>query len=238
MSLVTILIGIAIVAVIGYAFYVYIPIGNAPRATKSLMEMAVPYSQSPESPTKQILVMGDSTAVGTGGSPSQSIAGRLGARYPSARIVNDSENGMKLEVFLERFELRKSERYDFIVFQIGANDVIGLTSEADMRKRLEQSLSFSSTMAPCTIVMSAGNIGLAPVFRFPLTTLYTKRSKEMRVLYMDVISKFRGAYYVDLYNEREDEPFNTDIPRFYAADRFHPSGDGYAIWFKKVEKFL
>ncbi len=186
----------------------------------------------------RILVMGDSTVVGTGGRPEESIAGRLGARYPEAMIVNDSENGLKLEAFLDRLEVRTEERYDLVVFQIGANDVIGMTPEEDIRARLTTALEQASVMAPHIIVICAGNVGLAPVFRWPLSALYTERSRSVRKLYLEVIALYPTARYVDLFNEREDEPFNKDIERYYAADRFHPSGDGYGIWFEKVEAAL
>jgi lysophospholipase L1-like esterase len=40
----------------------------------------------------------------------------------------------------------------------------------------------------------------------------------------------RGAIYVNLYRERENDPFARDPARMYARDGLHPSSDGYAQW--------
>ncbi len=223
---------------IGYAGYVAFPVVSSLRETKELMREARPYAQSPADPTMRILVMGDSTAVGTGSAPEESIAGRLGARYPGALIVNESENGMKLEEFVRRINAREGERYDLVVMQIGANDIVGLTSERDIRARLGEALGRADSLAPRTIVICAGNVGLAPVFKWPASALYTARARSVRALYLEEVAKHPSARYVDLFNEREDEPFNKDIDRYYARDHFHPSGAGYGIWFGKLEPFL
>lgn len=186
----------------------------------------------------RILVMGDSTAVGAGGTPEESIAGRLGADFPQAIIVNDSKNGQKLEGFLAALRAHREEKYDLIVFQIGANDIVGLTSEASIRKNLLTALTYANDMASHTIILSAGNIGLAPVFKWPLSVFYSSRSYAVRSLYQEEIKKYPQMRYIDLYHDRAHEPFNTDVDRFYAADHFHPSGAGYGIWYAQIREAL
>jgi len=229
---------ILLIALAIFLLYLFVPIALAIKNTKPLMEASAPYTQAPENATMRILVMGDSTAVGTGGRPEESIAGRLGKDYPHATIVNDSENGLKLKPFVERLRARSEEHYDLIVFQIGANDIVMFTPTKHIEGRLREALAIARTMAPNTIVLCAGNVGLAPVFKWPLSLMYTERTRPILEKYEANIAEYPEMRYVDLFNERKDEPFNKDPKRFYAKDGFHPSGDGYGIWYEKVREAI
>ncbi len=55
---------------------------------------------------------------------------------------------------------------------------------------------------------------------------------------MAEVLKHPSTMYVDLFRERKDEIFNTDIPRYYAPDLFHPSGDGYGVWYSSLKALL
>src|SRR3982751_910398 len=57
-----------------------------------------PYEASPTQPLASVLVLGDSTGVGLGAThPEDSIAGRLGAEHPRARITNHAAIGARFE---------------------------------------------------------------------------------------------------------------------------------------------
>ena len=59
-----------------------------------LAREARPYTAAPEQPTKRLLVVGDSTAVGTGADASaDSLAGLIGQTHPQWRIDNLAANG-------------------------------------------------------------------------------------------------------------------------------------------------
>src|SRR5665213_3447970 len=78
---------IIVLLVAAYAAYSYAIIHQASVVGHRIAAQAVPYEQHPPNPAMYILVMGDSTAVGTGAATNtESIAGRLGARYPQADI--------------------------------------------------------------------------------------------------------------------------------------------------------
>jgi lysophospholipase L1-like esterase len=44
--------------------------------------------------------------------------------------------------------------------------------------------------------------------------------------------------YIDLFREREHDPLNKDPRKYYAADMFHPFGDGYGLWYSKCKDQL
>ena len=230
--------GAVLFAMIAFAMYLYIPILQAQVIGKSLVAQSRAYTQTPEHSTMKILVIGDSTAVGTGAPFGNSVAGYIGNDFPSATLVNDSKNGMKLEEFLTRLKQHKGEKYDLVVFQIGGNDIVGLTPPSEIQSLLLQALGVSDTIASTTIVVCSGNVGLAPAFKWPLSLLYEERSRDVFHRYAQTVKEYPSAHYVDLYRNRSDDIFLTDIPKYYAPDLFHPSGDGYAVWYTEIRKTI
>lgn len=229
-------IGVAILALGIYFVYVQ-PLRHSIQTSEAIQALTLTYEQHPLHPDRYILVAGDSTAVGTGASnPKLSIAGRLGSEYPNADITNVSKYGLRLSGLREMLRTLPREQYDLVVLQIGANDVTGRTSEAAMRQSLSEILIRVESLSPRVVVLTAGNIGLAPVFRFPLSTFITARTRAARILFMDELRKYPQARYVDLFKDRAHETFTTDVKRYYAPDGFHPSADGYGLWYLEVKK--
>ena len=74
----------------------------------------------------RILVIGDSTGYGTGAAhATDSIAGRLGTDYSAYAITNDSVNGRQIIGAAKVVAgLPDNDRYDLVLLQIGANDLI------------------------------------------------------------------------------------------------------------------
>ena len=227
---------IALALLVIFGLYLYVPIARALTLGDSLMVKSRAYIQTPENPTMSILVMGDSTAVGTGAAYGHSTAGYLGKEFPMATVLTDAKNGMKIEECVERLLKRKHEQHDLALFQIGANDVTGLTSFTNIEERLQTILTLSDGVAKQTIILSAGDVGTVPIFRWPLSSLMSHRSKKMRLLYKRLIAGHPKAVYVDLSGDGIDEVFSYDSEKFYAADGFHPSGEGYRQWFLEIRK--
>ena len=228
---------VVVVVIIGYIAYVAYPIYKAIHQTKYLMAEAVPYQQDPPNAKFSILMAGDSTAVGTGAAtPAGSTAGLIGAEYPDASISNIGVNGLKLDGLLQKFqEMPTTTQYDLIVIQIGANDIVGFTPLSKVSSELSQGLVLARQHAKHVVVLTAGDVGLAPVFRFPLSYIFEQRTLAVRKIFMSEIAQYQNVSYVDLFKYRNDEIFNTDIPKYYAADHFHPSAAGYAVWYQSIK---
>ena len=87
---------------------------------------------------KNFLVIGDSTAVGAGAAnQNDSIAGRLGSDYPEANIANLGVNGSKTHELIVRLTSLGDKRYDFILIQIGANDIVRRTNLAELKQSID-----------------------------------------------------------------------------------------------------
>ncbi len=235
-----VLIVAAVLIAIGiYVFYLWHTLARSIEASKPLIAEAVAFEQHPAHPTEKILVAGDSTGVGVGASSNQdSIAGRIGRDFPDADITNISHSGDRLADLEKILQAHNGSGYDVVLLQIGANDITGRTPYADTRAELEHVLDRASMLGVKIVVMTAGNVGLSPAFKWPLSLYIEARTKSVRSIFLDEISKHQNASYVDLFKEAKDEIFNTDIPRYYAPDRFHPSGEGYGEWYAKLKPSL
>lgn len=227
---------ILLIALIGF-YYVH-PFYKAVKLSKEIEADTIPFERHLAHPKMRILVAGDSTAVGTGAATSsESTAGRLGAYYPEAELTNLSENGLKLEG-LEKKLQTLSGHFDLALIQIGANDTVQLTPMEKIEERINTVLRVTQPLATKVIVVTSGNIGLSPVFKWPVSMYLSSRAKEVRDIYMKAIAAYPNASYVDLYKEKGEDIFIKNVPKYYAKDLFHPSSDGYAVWFEGIEKKL
>lgn len=225
-----------LMATMGYGLYQWRVVQRSITLSEGLIKDARPYEQHPEAPRMRILFAGDSTAVGVGSAPEHTIAGRLGRDMPDADITNIGVSGQRLEGLLETLGSQKGKSFDVVVLQIGANDITGRTSYADIEARLAQVLSDARMLAPKVVVMTSGDVGLAPIFKWPLSAYFSTRTRAVREIFLAETKKHEGVTYVDLFVERENDTFLKDIPRYYASDTFHPSGEGYGVWYAKFPK--
>lgn len=222
-----------------YGFFVWHKVERSIEISKPIIAATKPYEQHPASPQLRILIAGDSIGVGVGSIKSgDSLAGRIGQDFPAADITNIAASGARLEGLEKALGAHEHSGYDIVVIVIGGNDITHNTSFADIRNTLQKVMIEAEHKGKRIIVLTAGNVGLCPAFKWPLSSLITYRTREVRKIFIEEIAKHPQASYIDLFNEREDEIFNTDIPRYYAPDLFHPSGDGYGVWYSKLKPLI
>jgi hypothetical protein len=81
---------------------------------KDLAERSVPFQRQPAAPTYRLLVIGDSTAVGTGASaPEASLAGLIARDHPSWAIANRASDGARFADLPG--QLRRGETWDAVL---------------------------------------------------------------------------------------------------------------------------
>jgi lysophospholipase L1-like esterase len=179
-------------------------------------------------PAKRLLVVGDSTAVGTGASsPAHSVAGLVAARHPDWSVENRATDGAKLDDVAE--QLRRGGRYDIVLVMAGANDVIRFTGRDTMQRHLRAVLECARERAPEVVLMPAGNVGNAPFFWPPWSWWMSARARMLHGVVRETAAA-AGATYVGLYQDRDSDPFALQPQRYHAADGLHPSDAGYALW--------
>ncbi len=225
---------IILILAITVIVYEVFPIYRAEKINSDMKLAVKAFEQHPNNVNLKILVVGDSTGVGTGSNDSKkSTAGRLASDLPNSDIQNISENGLKIEGLLKKIN-KIDAHYDLVLIQIGANDIVGLTPYAEIRKELMMVLDRSENIADNIIILTSGNVGSAPVFHWPLSLFYTYRTLKVRSIYIEEVGKYKNIKYVDLYKDKKDDIFLTDINKYYAIDKFHPSAEGYGIWYEQI----
>jgi lysophospholipase L1-like esterase len=197
-----------------------------------LARRSEPFEQRPAMPVKRLLIAGDSTAVGTGASsPGNSLAGLIGQQHPRLLIENRARDGAKFADVTA--QLLRPGRFDIVLVQAGGNDVIRLRNLAGMRLDIEHMLQAARERAEVVIVMPAGNVGNAPFFFAPWSWWMTSRAREMHRLVAAAAAR-SDAIYVDLFEEREEDPFVRN-PALNAVDGLHPSDGGYRVWWQVLQ---
>ncbi|PIT86909.1 MAG: hypothetical protein COU33_00555 [Candidatus Magasanikbacteria bacterium CG10_big_fil_rev_8_21_14_0_10_43_6] len=207
------------------------------RIGEGLAEAAVAYEQHPSNTTQRILVVGDSSAVGVGtSSPEGSVAGRIGKDYPNADITNLGVSGAKTGELITILETL-TESYDVILIHTGGNDIVRYTPLEQVERDLGHVLSLAKQHAPYVIVLHGGNVGTARLFPAPTRWIFSRRTKQVRDIFLRVAKK-SDVQYADMWVEKDTDPFGINAKKYYASDLFHPSEFGYGWWYGYVSPLL
>ncbi len=200
---------------------------------RALAKASEPFQAEPASATASILVIGDSTAVGTGASaPARSIAGLIAQSRPGLRVVNRARDGAKYAEFIQQLQ-QDNQKFDTVLVLGGGNDVIRLTSEADLRQSVDAVADLAVLKGKRVILMPPGNVGNAPFFFAPASWLMTRRSQTLHGLVRDAATR-TGATYVNLYKPKAQDPFAQRPKELHASDGLHPSDAGYLEWMSEL----
>jgi len=203
-------------------------------------------------PPLTVVVLGDSTAIGTGTSARnqtfsyQLIRENLLTIYSQVNYINLAVSGAVIKEVADEQLLRMftqspgdSRKPDLILISIGANDVTGLTSAGDFSAKLAQVLDKLTQDTQAQIVL----LGVPAVYSAPvllplfpsLLDGFTHRliEAEDQLLTRYPTNRIRK---VDIYNTTG--PLFKNHPEYFAADGYHPNDKGYAAWTKEIAKIL
>ena len=199
--------------------------------SSELTRASKPLQRMPLQPALRLLIVGDSTAVGTGASaPDASVAGLLGQGFPRLLIENRARDGATFAEILAQLE--GHERFDMVLVMAGGNDVVRLRGLESVRADVERVTKRATQRADLVALMPAGNVGNAPFFFAPVSWLMASRSRRLQAFAREAALR-HGAVYVDLFRESADDPF-VQRPELNAADGLHPSDAGYRVWFGEL----
>lgn len=189
------------------------------------------FQSRPADAALRLLIVGDSTAVGTGASsPRYSLAGLIAARFPLTWIVNQAQDGATW-ADLPR-QLAGDERFDLVLVQAGGNDVIRLRDMAAVQADIRQVTVRALQRAPAVVLMPAGNVGNAALLFPPVSWWMTQRARQLHAAVAEA-AKAPGVRYVNLFKPPPEDPF-VQRPGLHAADGLHPSDAGYRVWLDEL----
>lgn len=190
-----------------------------------------PLQQVPARPAMRMLIVGDSTAVGTGASTArQSVGGLIAQDHPNLLIDNRARDGATFADVA--VQLAGDARYDIVLVQAGGNDVIRMRGLDALRRDVDRVAALARRHASVVVLMPAGNVGNAPFFFPPVSWLMTWRARRLHA-FVDEAAIRHAATYVNLFHERADDPF-VRRPELNARDGLHPSDAGYRLWFAEL----
>jgi lysophospholipase L1-like esterase len=204
------------------------------QVARALAAQAQPFAAHPADPVRRLLVVGDSTAVGTGASSAaQSVPGLIAAAHPDWRIDNRAVNGATFEDVVAQLQGADGQ-HDLVLILAGGNDVMRLTSEDALRTRVETAVALARRHARDVTLMPCGDVGHAPFFFAPLSWLMSRRSAMLHAVVAEIAAR-TGARYVRLLKPRDSDPFLQEPERMNAADGLHPSDRGYRQWYSELQ---
>ncbi len=221
--------------------YAYMPFWKRVKTGRSIAKQTVAFSYTPDQPHKRLLIVGDSTAIGVGAeTPEVSVAGHFHAVYPNLEIVNLGISGLKLaeiNTHLQKSLTPEQDIFDMVLIMGGANDIIYFTPLAAAKEHLEQTITTAQQFSDNVVLITSGNIGIAPLFPWPLNTLYTHRSHQYLTAYKQT-AQARGVHVVDVYHTKHKDPLGIGITNYYCPDLLHFNGTGYKLWFEAIQQTI
>ncbi len=186
---------------------------------------SVPYQTAPRAET--MLVVGDSTAYGLGAyQPHESTAGRV-SQALNLGVENNARSGARTREMVHQLRRARESKYELILMQIGANDVMKFSSIEQTAAELDAALALAKERSDKVVLLTAGDIGAAPIWPWLLGDVYTNRTELLRERFISIANKY-GVAYVDLYTL--PDPLPSDVEKYFTPDTLHPSSEGYAIW--------
>lgn len=207
--------------------------------SKRLSSRTMPFSRKIPGAKATVMFFGDSTAYGAGAEkPEYSVAGRLASEFPRVNLLNFAQNGIRAKTLVGILEQHATERADLAIVHIGGIDIFSLTHPKKFSVAFEHVLILTKQIANNrVIVLCSTNMGSLPYFHYPLSLFYEWNTRRIHRIIHTLIKKHRCAY-IDLFEERKEDQMLKDRQRYFAKDRIHPSGEGYALWYKKVSDVI
>jgi lysophospholipase L1-like esterase len=191
-----------------------------------------------DGPALRMVWLGDSTAAGVGASSADAAIPRRVARAlgrPVDLTVRAISGARVGDVVREQEAGLVALHPDVVLVSIGSNDVVHLTSNDAYRAAYLEMVDLVPEGA-LLVLLGVPDMGAPPRLAQPLRAIAGWRGRQLdratRRIARDV-----EALYVDIAGET-GPAMRADTHRTFAADRYHPSDDGYALWANAVVEVL
>lgn len=193
------------------------------------------FSQDVMDPRHLLLIVGDSTAVGTGAESSdESVVGCLARTLRGSAIQNVAKDGAITADVVQQLDAANGQFFNLVLIQIGGNDALRLKPLNEVRRHIKTVLAKATELGDHVVLLTVGDLGVAPAFPCPLSALFSACARQIRDLFEDQ-AQAAGAQYLDMYIEDgESDAFTAQPQRFYAGDGLYPSGAGYGVWYDRL----
>ncbi len=189
----------------------------------------------------RFLVLGDSTAAGVGADYERGIVLETARHLAGSRrveLVNLTVSGARFrDVLQDQLPRARGVKPDLVLLDVGANDVIHLTSSRSVRRDLEEILRslLAENCAARIVVTGSPDMGAPPRIPFFLRGIAANRARRINAIARRAVSD-HGLTFAPIA-DRTGPAFRSDRTLF-APDRFHPNAQGYALWVPVLDEAL
>lgn len=179
-----------------------------------------------------IVVLGDSTVAAPGLDSvdhnwTRVMSLRLADRY-RVKLTSLAISGSRVKHLLDgQLQAAVALRPDVIFVSVGANDVFRWVPVDSFRRDLDRLVARLIDVTPLVVLSGVGDLGTVPRFFPPLDWIIKQRGRRFDEVHRSVAEKY-GAAKAQQWGWSAEQ-FRTD-KQVFAADRFHASGIGHAVW--------
>lgn len=204
---------------------------------RGLVAGTAPFEQQLPQARRRILLLGDSTGVGVGGGPQQSVAALLAQEHPQLRLVNACRSGARLADVVAQVAAHAPalHRFDGVLLLAGGNDVLRTRNLKQLTAASQGLMQALAPVAARVVWLGPANIGHAPVFLPPLSWWLSQRTRQASRLYARCARQV-GASYLDFFGVGAADPFVADRRRWFARDGIHPSAEAYRYCYARLRR--
>lgn len=212
----------AAVVLVIFSMAVFSPVVNASLAAEVPAAIPAAAPMAEEAPAKSILVFGDSLSAGYGLAANESFPAQLEARLKkeglNIRVINAGVSGETTAGGLRRLNYSLKSKPDYIILELGANDMLRATDPVSTRENLRHMLDILKTYDRPVL--------LAGMRAFP--NMGPDYAMAYLKMYKDLADGYHTAYY----------PFFLDgvvgQTQLNQADGVHPTAEGIGIIVEKI----
>lgn len=186
-----------------------------------------------EGKTLNYVVIGDSTAVGQGADYKDGIAYRsaafLAEKY-QVKLTNLGVSGATAGTVLSgQVGAAVKLKADVVLVCVGANDVTHLSPLSNIKENMSAIIDRLQNANPNVRIFLTGAPAMGSVPRFPQPTKFLAGLRTSQVnKIMDRVAKEKRVTRLKI--AEKTGPIFVKNPRLFAADKFHPTDEGYAVW--------
>ena len=228
---------VAAVVILLIAEVIYIKYNGVPVAVPNIPRADESYGSAGSA--IRFVVLGDSTAVGQGGSYDAGIA-RGSARHLGQNhrvtLTNLAVSGARSkDVLLKQLPAAVRLKPDVVMIAVGANDITHFTPTKQIVSNVRQTLAALQAANPAVRIVLTGSPQMGAVPRFPQPIRFIAKVRTGQVN-KALDSLLQNGQIVRAPIAEQTGPTFIKHPELFAPDKFHPGTNGYGVWLPVLDK--